>query len=165
MEQKPYCIIRDNKIIIFLVDAIMSDIGAKYQKKSDWRDFSIMATAVIFLIVILFASGCIGISGSGEYYDQGIYYNNHHNQFDKALEKFNKSVGLEPDNPRIWFARGVTLYNLKRYDESLESLNTTLAIDPYYGAAWFLKGDILRIAGRVNESEECLAKAKEFGYS
>lgn len=143
----------------------MSNIGIKFQKKPGWRYFSTMAIAVIFLIVIIFASGCTGISGTGEYYDQGIYYNNHDNQFDKALENFNKSVGLEPDNAKIWFARGVTLYNLKRYDESLESLNTALAIDPDYGAAWFLKGDIFRITGRVNESEECLAKAKEFGYS
>jgi len=110
-------------------------------------------------------SGCIQKPGSEDYYNQGIYYNNHDNQYDKALENFNKSVGLEPDNPKIWFARSVTLYNLKRYDEALESLDTTLEIDQDYGAAWFLKGDVLRIEGRVNESEECLAKAKEFGYS
>ena len=140
-------------------------MGIKFPKKAERRSICSMAIAVIFLIVIIFASGCTGISGTGEYYDQGIYYNNHDNQFDKALEKFNISVGLEPDNAKIWFARGVTLYNLKRYDESLESLNTALAIDPNYGAAWFLKGDIFRIAGRVNESEKCLAKAKESGYS
>jgi tetratricopeptide (TPR) repeat protein len=143
----------------------MSEIGLILQKKSDRLYFCIMAIVIILLIFIIFASGCIQKSGSEDYYNQGIYYNNHDNQYDKALENFNKSVGLEPDNPRIWFARNVTLYNLKRYDESLESLNTTLAIDPDYGAAWFLKGDILRIAGRVNESEKCLAKAKEFGYS
>jgi tetratricopeptide (TPR) repeat protein len=143
----------------------MSEIGLMLQKKSDWRYFCIMAIVAILSIIIIFVSACIQSSEPGDYYNQGIYYNNHYNQYDKALENFNKSVELEPGNPRVWFARSVALYNLKRYDESLESLNSTIAIDPDYGAAWFLKGDILRIVGQVNESEECLAKAKEFGYS
>jgi tetratricopeptide (TPR) repeat protein len=143
----------------------MTEIGLILQKKSGRSYFSIAAIMAIFLIFIIFASGCTQQSGSDDYYEQGIYYNDHNNQYDKALENLNKSVGLEPRNPKVWFARSVTLYNLKRYDESLESLNTTLAIDPDYGAAWYLKGDVLRIVGRANESEEYLAKAKEYGYS
>jgi tetratricopeptide (TPR) repeat protein len=143
----------------------MSGIGLMLQKKLGRHYYGIIAVAAILLILTIFISGCIQKSASEDYYNQGLYYNDHYNQYDKALENFNKSVGLEPDNPKIWFARSVTLYNLKRYDESLESLNTTLAIDPDYGAAWFLKGDVLRIAGRLNESEVSLAKAKEFGYS
>jgi len=135
------------------------------QKKSARQYSGITAIVAILFIFAIFISGCIQKSASEDYYNQGLYYNDHYNQYDKALENFNKSVGLEPGNPKIWFARSVTLYNLKRYDEALESINTTLAIDPEYGAAWFLKGDVLRIEGRVNESEEYLAKAKEFGYS
>jgi tetratricopeptide (TPR) repeat protein len=143
----------------------MSGTGSMLQKKSGRSYSGSMAIAAILLIGIIFASGCTRNSGSDDYYDQGVYYNNHDNQYDKALENLNRSVGLEPGNPKVWFARSVTLYNLKRYNESLESLNTTLAIDPDYGAALYLKGDVLRIIGRVNESEKYLAKAKNFGYA
>lgn len=134
------------------------------QKKSGRHNYGILAGVGILLITIIFISCCIQNSGSEDYYNQGLYFNNHYNQYDNALENFNKSVESAPENPKIWYARSVTLYNMKRYNESLESLNTTLAIDPNYGAAWFLKGDILRMGGRVNESNECLAKAKGFGY-
>jgi tetratricopeptide (TPR) repeat protein len=129
------------------------------------KPLTILALGAVLLLFIIVTSGCIQRSGSNDYYDQGVYYNNHENQFNKALENLNKSVELAPGNPKIWFARSVALYNLKRYDESLVSLNTTLEIDPDYGAALYLKGDVLRIVGRVNESEEYLAKAQEFGYS
>lgn len=125
----------------------------------------ILAPGSVLLIIITVTSGCIQWSGTDDYYNRGVYYNNNYNQFDKALENLNKSLELDPDNPELWFARGVALYNLKRYDESLESLNSSLLIDPENGAALYLKGDVLRIVYRVNESEEYLAKAKKFGYS
>ncbi|HUU75081.1 MAG TPA: tetratricopeptide repeat protein [Methanoregulaceae archaeon] len=118
----------------------------------------------ILLVFTLFTPGCIGKAESVELYNQGIYYNNHYNQFDKALGYFNKSIELDPGNAQTWFAKSIALYNMKRYDESLESLNTTLALDPGFAAAWFQKGDVLRILGRGNESEESLAKAKQLGY-
>jgi lipoprotein NlpI len=165
MKQNPQGATGHNYLKFFLcAKTIMTGISLNLQKKPG-RPYSGTAIMVIFLIFILFVSGCTQSSGSDDYYDQGIYYNNHDNQYDKALENFNKSVGLEPGNAKVWFARSVTLYNLKRYDESLESLNTTLSIDRDYGAAWYLKGDVLRIIGRANESEVYLAKAKESGYS
>jgi tetratricopeptide (TPR) repeat protein len=98
---------------------------------------------IILVISLTFVSACVQSSEPGDYYTQGIYYNNHGNQYDKALENFNKSVGSEPGNPRVWFARSVALYNLKRYGESLESLNTTIAIDPDYEGAGLMREEIL----------------------
>ena len=143
----------------------MADTGLNLQKKSNNSDSVRIILTAIFLVFITITTGCTQWSGPDDYYKRGVYYNNNYNQFDKALENLNASLELDPDNPELWFARGVALYNLKRYDESLDSLNSTLLIDPEYGAALYLKGDILRIVGRVNESEMYLAKAKKFGYS
>lgn len=90
--------------------------------------------------------------GPEDYYRQGIYYNNHNNQYDKALENFNKSIELEPGNSRVWFARSVALYNLKRYNESLESLNTALMIDPGYDGAGLMREEILSAMAKANEA-------------
>jgi len=120
----------------------MTENGLLLQKKSD-RLFSGTALRIILVISLTLTSACVQSSEPGDYYTQGIYYNNHDNQYDKALEYFNKSVGAEPGNPRVWFARSVALYNLKRYDESLESLNTTIAIDPGYEGAGFMREEIL----------------------
>jgi tetratricopeptide (TPR) repeat protein len=84
----------------------------------------VVVSLLIFLTAIF--PGCTHPASAEEFYEQGIYYNDHDNQYDKALENFNKSIGSEPGNPRVWFARSVALYNLKRYDESLESLNPQL---------------------------------------
>jgi tetratricopeptide (TPR) repeat protein len=120
----------------------MTENGLLHQKKSG-RLFSGIVALFILVISLTFTSACVQSSEPGDYYNQGIYYNNHGNQYDKALEYFNKSVGSEPGNPRVWFARSVALYNLKRYDESLESLNTTIAIDPGYEGAGFMREEIL----------------------
>jgi len=143
----------------------MSEICLTLPKKSNRLYIDIIIILAILLIFSIFTPACIQKSESEEFYNQGIYYNNHYNQYDKALECFNKSIELDPGNAKTWFAQSVTLYNMKRYEESLESLNATLVINPDYAAAWFIRGDVLRILGRINESEESLAKAKELGYS
>jgi tetratricopeptide (TPR) repeat protein len=120
----------------------MTENGLLLQKKSD-RLFYGIVTLSVLVISLIFASACVQSSEPGDYYTQGIYYNNHNNQYDKALEYFNKSVGAEPGNPRVWFARSVALYNLKRYDESLESLNTTIAIDPGNEGTGLMREEIL----------------------
>jgi tetratricopeptide (TPR) repeat protein len=105
---------------------------------------------IILVISLTLTSACVQSSEPGDYYTQGIYYNNHYNQYDKALEYFNKSVGTEPRNPRVWFARSVALYNLKRYDESLESLNATIAIDPGYEGAGLMREEIVSAMAKMN---------------
>jgi tetratricopeptide (TPR) repeat protein len=127
----------------------MSEIGLHQQKKPN-RLFLGITIVSVLIISLVFASACVQSPVPGDYYDQGIYYNNHYNQYDKALENFNKSVGAEPGNPRVWFARSVALYNLKRYDESLESLNRTIAIDPGYDGAGIMREEILSAIAKTN---------------
>ena len=129
----------------------MTENGLLLQKKSD-RLFSGIVTLSVLVISLIFASACVQSSEPGDYYTQGIYYNNHNNQYDKALEYFNKSVKSEPGNPRVWFARSVALYNLKRYDESLESLNTTIGIDPDYEGAGLMREEILSAMAKADEA-------------
>jgi tetratricopeptide (TPR) repeat protein len=144
MKSKPHWVPGNwiNLSNIFYPGTIMTENGLLHQKKSD-RLFSGIAIGIILVISLTLTSACIQALEPGDYYSQGIYYNNHDNQYDKALENFNKSVVSEPGNPRVWFARSVALYNLKRYDESLESLNTTIAIDPGYEGAGLMREEIL----------------------
>ena len=73
------------------------------------------------------------ISNSQSYYDnlvvvdplnakswciRGNYYNDAFNQYDKALENYNRSLELDPVYGYAWFSKGITLQNMKRYNES-----------------------------------------------
>jgi len=129
----------------------MPETGLPHQK-SPGRLFAGIVTVSVIVLSFTFTSACVQPLGPEDYYRQGIYYNNHYNQYDKALENFNKSIELEPGNPRVWFARSVALYNLKQYDEALESLNTTIAIDPGYDGAEFMRGEIVSAMAKTNEA-------------
>ena len=49
---------------------------------------------------------------------RGNYYNNAFNQYDKALENYNRSLELDPAYGYAWFSKGITLQNMGRYNES-----------------------------------------------
>ena len=49
---------------------------------------------------------------------RGNYYNDAFNQYDKALENYNRSLELDPAYGYAWFSKGITLQNMKRYNES-----------------------------------------------
>jgi tetratricopeptide (TPR) repeat protein len=74
-----------------------------------------------------------GINASQGYYDnlvrddalnatawciRGNYYNNAFNQYDTALQSYNRSLELDPGYGYAWFSKGVTLQNMGYYNES-----------------------------------------------
>lgn len=49
---------------------------------------------------------------------RGMYYNNAFGQYDEALRSYNRSLELKPDYGLAWYAKGITLQNLRRFNES-----------------------------------------------
>ena len=49
---------------------------------------------------------------------------------DQALKHFQRALDLDPDNPGIWHALGVTLFNLRRYPEAIQYFSRYLQLDP-----------------------------------
>lgn len=54
----------------------------------------------------------------------------------QALDLFNQSLDLNPDNPDAWVHRGDALRALKQLNSSIESINQALKIDNKNAAAW-----------------------------
>jgi tetratricopeptide (TPR) repeat protein len=64
---------------------------------------------------------------------RGNYYNNAFNQFNTALQSYNRSLELDPEYGYAWFSKGVTLQNMKQYDEAETCFEKALHFDPKLG--------------------------------
>jgi len=78
-------------------------------------------------------------SEAKEWFIQGLYYTNHYNQFEKALDYLNKSLEIDPIFVEAWYVKGVALHNVQRYDEAQYCFDRAIALDPFDISVWFLK--------------------------
>jgi superkiller protein 3 len=60
---------------------------------------------------------------------RGNYYNNAFNQYDKALQSYNRSLELNPEYGYAWFSKGITLQNMQYYDEAKGCFETAVRYD------------------------------------
>ncbi len=74
-----------------------------------------------------------------EWFIQGLYYTNHYNQFEEALDHLNKSLEIDQAFVEAWYVKGVALHNLQRYNEAQYCFDRALALDPFDISVWFLK--------------------------
>ena len=56
-------------------------------------------------------------------------------QFGPALEAFDQSTKLNPDDAKAWYGRGVVLGRLKRYGEAISSFDQSIQLQPDFRAA------------------------------
>jgi tetratricopeptide (TPR) repeat protein len=61
---------------------------------------------------------------------RGNYYNNAFNQYDIALQSYNRSLELNPAYGYAWFSKGVTLQNMKHPDEAKMCFEKAVQYDP-----------------------------------
>jgi tetratricopeptide (TPR) repeat protein len=77
----------------------------------------------------------------------------------EALDSFDSSINLNPDNAEAYMLRGVALVNLVRYDESLTSLYKAIQLKYDLPQSHRLIGQVLINLGRYEESLISLKKA------
>lgn len=49
---------------------------------------------------------------------RGNYYNDAFNQYETALQSYNKAIEIDPKNGYAWYSKGITLQNMHRLNES-----------------------------------------------
>jgi tetratricopeptide (TPR) repeat protein len=88
------------------------------------------ATAGTLLIagLLLVCPGAAAMTAQ-DYFDQGIVYDDQ-GQHDKALEAYEHGLSLEPDNARLWGAKGRVLLIKERYAEAAAAYNRSVQLDP-----------------------------------
>lgn len=76
--------------------------------------------------------------------------------YDKALEDFTAAIQLEPDNPRIYFYRGVVQRFRKDLNGALLDLNRSLELDPYHFDSLYNRAQVYFSLGNyVQAAEDC----------
>jgi tetratricopeptide (TPR) repeat protein len=118
----------------------------------------------IFLVLVLFASGCTGGTG-----DQTVPPPPPGTGPDSAYTWSGRSIalavstdGISTSSPeaRELFIEGLTASTqYARYNESLEYFDQALRIDPNFSEAWYAKGVALHNMMRYNEAIQCYNRA------
>ncbi len=76
--------------------------------------------------------------------------------YDKALEDFTLAINLEPENPRIYFYRGVVQRFRKDLNGALVDFNRSLELDPYHFDALYNRAQVYFTLGNyVQAAEDC----------
>lgn len=68
--------------------------------------------------------------GSG-LYDPGKY--------DEAIEAFDESIRMDPENKWAWYNKGSTLYDQGKYDEANQAFDEAIRLKPDSWAPWLVK--------------------------
>jgi len=78
---------------------------------------------------------------------------------EKALECFDKAIGLEPKNADAWFWKARALWQLKRNEEALEAMEKVIGLNPNDIRAWRFIGDLHSENRNYSEAREAYSKA------
>jgi tetratricopeptide (TPR) repeat protein len=65
---------------------------------------------------------------------RGDYYNDAFNQYDTALQSYNRSLELDPEYGYAWFSKGVTLQNMRHFDEAKVCFEKARQYNPSLGS-------------------------------
>ncbi|HSO86203.1 MAG TPA: tetratricopeptide repeat protein, partial [Draconibacterium sp.] len=87
------------------------------------------------------------------YNNLGQYYSNH-NQPEKALNNYNISIQLLPDQAQIYNNRGKIFFDRGEFDKALEDYNKSLSIDPEYSDALANRGAVYGVKKQYEKAIE-----------
>ena len=80
------------------------------------------------------------------------------NDFNQALDYYDRAISLEPDEPSHYNNKGGALARLQRFDLALEAYEECLQLDPEHGTAKEAREKLLI---KMNQSEDLLDNLKE----
>lgn len=80
--------------------------------------------------------------------------------YKEALIAYEKSIKLDPENPRAWYNVGYILaYNLGKYPEAIEYFDMAIKKEPNFDEAWMCKGSAYGDLKEHDEARKCFDKA------
>ena len=97
---------------------------------------------------------------AGELFTAGISFSNLA-RFNEALDCFNRTLVINPDDSHGWLNKGIILNTLNRYDEAIACFDKVLALRPDKWKAWVEKAVSLNDLERYREGLDCLDSALE----
>ncbi|MDD3574456.1 tetratricopeptide repeat protein [Methanospirillum sp.] len=81
-------------------------------------------------------------------------------QYEKALQMFDKAIEIDPKRLDLWQHKAYTLTKLGRYMEVLKCYEVMTGIDKDSPELWNKKGEIHLALGQINEANNAFAMAK-----
>jgi tetratricopeptide (TPR) repeat protein len=82
-------------------------------------------------------------------------------QLKEAIDDFNKSIQLSPDNATVYNNRGNALMDLGHPDEAVKDFDRAIALSPNYGAAHNNRGNAHAALGQYDQAFQDYRKAVE----
>lgn len=74
--------------------------------------------------------------------------------FKGALEDYDQALNLNPADPEIWFARGLTKEKLKDYEGAFSDYTKAIDLKEDYAKVWLSRGNVLLKLERYNDAVE-----------
>ena len=63
-------------------------------------------------------------------YCAAVYYEKQKRDYDLALEHVNKALAVRKDSPRLWYLKGLILFNAEDFEASAQALLQADTLDP-----------------------------------
>lgn len=96
-----------------------------------------MLSYSVFAVTLLTLSvGCGEKIDSAEEYVMQGQLRQERGQFSKAAESYSKAVELAPDEPTVWYDRGVLYGELNKLEAALSDYTKAVTLDPKYAVAY-----------------------------
>ena len=76
----------------------------------------------------------------------------------QTLRRQEQILQRDPDNVRIWYARGLLLSDLDRISEALLCFDRVTALEPNFRGVWTARSYLLRRLGREDEAAESMRR-------
>ena len=87
-------------------------------------------------------------------------------QYDAAVDSYNKAIAIIPDYPEAFYNRGNALQSLKKYEAAVDSYDKAIALKPDYAEAYSNRGNALlrlsKCAAAVDDYDRAIAIKPEF---
>jgi tetratricopeptide (TPR) repeat protein len=89
--------------------------------------------------------------------NEGLRYNKI-NDYQNAIDSFDKAIRLNPNYALAWYNKGVALNNLGKGKEAIKCYDKAIQINRNYALAWYNKGVALNNLGKGKEAIKCYDK-------
>lgn len=84
---------------------------------------------------------------AGAYQKRGVIRSYSENDFQGAIEDYNKSIDLDPDNAETYNYRGTAYFRLKNYQQALLDYDRAISLNADFALAYYNRGYVRKQLG------------------